>query len=94
MAKGKTQKPLTIVVHSALWNLPEIVALRSKGHAVSEMTGVTGEQISEADMVLGPSCWRMTADLTKYIEAAVKGARLAVYGSPKKKGQADDSEGS
>ena len=77
---GKTNQPLVIAVSSELADLPEVQALRDKGHQVDVISlaappGVHGDSVVGYDIVLGPNCWRMTPQLVKYLELALKGAR-------------------
>lgn len=62
--------------------LPEFTALAAKGHKVGSMLETDGPQLVDADLILGPQCWRMLPELVKYLEAAIKGARATAY--PKK----------
>ncbi len=75
---GKTTKPLEILVHPDLWDLDEVQLLRDQGHRVYLLCDITA-----ADMVIGPNCWRMPADCIKYLPAAIKAARAVVYGPTK-----------
>lgn len=71
---GKTTKPLVILVHESLINLPEIQELSEKGHTVKVF-----EADPQPDILLGPTCWRMTHALKKYVKMAVDEARKVRY---------------
>jgi hypothetical protein len=66
--KGKTTKPITILVHPDLE--AEFAKERDTGHTV-----VVGTDLLKYDMVVGPNCWRMTKDLLKHKEIAIRAAR-------------------
>ena len=53
--------------------------MAAKGHPVRVLNSLTGDEVEEMDLVLGPNMWRMGPDLTKYIDAAIKGTRISVY---------------
>ena len=67
---GKTPLPLTILVHSSLWGAPEVRALEEKGHLLASLPLLA----DSADLILGPNCYRIVPELTKYIDLAVKDA--------------------
>lgn len=79
---GRTPKPLSIAVHPLLWNTPEVEALVLQGHDVHE-----APLLASTDLVLGPSCWRMSRELMKYLPLSLKAARQQRYGG------ADDDTG-
>ena len=70
MAKTAPRK-LTIVAYPPVSDWPELAELEAKGHTVYRLE-------TDADLVLGPQCWRMREELRKYLEAAVKAARKAL----------------
>lgn len=74
---GKTPKPLTILVHSDLFDTPEVQALAAKGHNIIQIA--PPESLANADLVIGPNCWRMTSELLPYLDLAIKGARGVKY---------------
>ncbi len=79
---GKTSKPLTLVVHTSLRAKLEsqLALLQAQGHRVVYLTDeVDGEYVANADLVLAPNAWRMLPELTKYLDAAIKGARVTAY---------------
>jgi len=100
MARGT--RLLTILVHPSLEHLEVIQALRDKGHKiVTGLTGLTcrmsqllpGESdisLWEADLILGPNCWRMTPALAKHVPLAVKNSRLLKYGPSSRKDKDND----
>ena len=75
---ARTSKPLVLLVHSTLLETDKVKELQQKGHEVVVMS----EVIENFDLILGPTCWRMYPKLEKYIDMAVKAARLVRY--PKK----------
>ena len=80
---GRTPKPLKILVANyamTLW--PEIAALRNKGHLV-QIPPV--DEFESFDLILGPNCWRMEAELLPYLDLAIKGARGVKYPAKGKK---------
>ncbi len=77
---GKTSKPLNILVHPSLASAGEVKALRDKGHTVT-----IGEELDAWDLILCPACFRMVSELLKYLDAAVKGARVVRYPQAEKK---------
>jgi hypothetical protein len=68
--KGKTTKPITILVHPDLAD--EFVGEQQVGHIVT-----IGDKMSQYDMIVGPNCWRMTKELLKHKDIAIKAARGA-----------------
>ncbi len=78
---GKTPKPLKLLVHPDLWDLEEFVKLREQGHPMDKMPPpmLVGDALGYV-LVLGPNCWWMPKDLTKYLSEALKQARKVVYG--------------
>lgn len=75
---AQTSKPLVLLVHSTLLETDEVKELEHKGHVILHMT----PQQEDCDLILGPNCWRIYPKLYKYINIAVKAARLIRY--PKK----------
>lgn len=76
---GKTSKPLWIVVHDALVQSEQFQRLAEQGHRVQPLTSSTGDDLMEADLVVGPKMWRMDPTLLKYLDSAIKGARAVAY---------------
>ena len=68
--KGKTTKPIKILVHPDLAN--DFVGEAEVGHTV-----MVDEILTHYDMVVGPNCWRMTKELLKHKEVAIRAARKA-----------------
>lgn len=68
---GKTPKPLTIVAYPPVSEWPELADLEAQGHVVIRL------ELSEADVILGPKCFRMVGELKPYLELAIKNARKA-----------------
>jgi hypothetical protein len=79
---GKTQKPLTILVHPSLVETPEFRTLAAQGHTIT--SDLYLESAWDADIVFGPNCWRMTPELLPYLDLAIKGARGVKYPKGKK----------
>ena len=75
---ARTSKPLRLLVHPDLLETIEVQALIAKGHDVTVMQDIAVVY----DLILGPNCWRIYPKLYKYIDMAVKAARLVRY--PKK----------
>ena len=71
MARTSGSK-LTIDVHPALHDWPELAELAEKGHVIRRIE-------SDADLTLGPTCWRMQAELRRYLADAVKAAGKAAH---------------
>lgn len=63
--QGKTKQPLTILVDSNLYNLPEIQTLLEQGHFVKDIP-------LEYDLILSRKAWRYDS---KYVVLAIKAAR-------------------
>jgi hypothetical protein len=70
MGKTPANKRLVIDVHADIADWPEFAELVEKGHTVRRVE-------TDADLVLGPRCWRMVPELQKYLEHAIKAARKA-----------------
>jgi len=68
--KGKTTKPISILVH------PELEEEFSKEAEVGHRITV-GADMAHYDMIVGPNCWRMTRELLKHKEVAIRAARKA-----------------
>jgi hypothetical protein len=79
---GRTTKPLKILVDSDLLGQQTIQELIEKGHEVYELDPVLHGP-KRPDLILGPTCWRMTPELLKYLGSAVKAARDRKYGASK-----------
>ena len=91
---AKAPKLLTIVALSPVAEWDELVKLEEQGHAVLKLNGpnemehhVSHKLLYEADIVLGPNCWRMTDSHRAFLPQAIKTARMAKYGKPKKEGK-------
>ena len=73
---GKSPKPLKIVVtHLDMLEWKELVALREQGHVV----WMTSDP--DADVIIGPNCWRMNDALSPFLDLAIKEARARAYPS-------------
>lgn len=97
---GRTPKPLTLLVDPSLEMLEGFQQLRDKGHWItSAPVSREGNPCSvwEFDAVVGPTSWRMTRDLMKYLDPMLKGLRASKYPPPPdggrkgKKGKSDES---
>lgn len=71
MGKTPANKRLVIVAYPPVSEWPELKELADKGHEVRYELG----EYSNADLILGPNCWRMDEPLRKYLDLAVKNAR-------------------
>lgn len=71
---------LNIGVHPGIYNAPEVLALREKGHGVHLL-----DDMADFDVILGPNAWRMTPELFPYIDLSLKQAR-AIKKEKKKNG--------
>jgi hypothetical protein len=91
---GTTPKKLMIVAFSPVAQWPEIEAYEKQGHSViriSDFQDAGTEQdwkaqvdslcqlIATADVILGPTCWRMDEAHRKYLPLAIESARHARY---------------
>jgi len=65
------KKKYLILVHSSIIAVTEVQALTGAGHEVKMFLEATPEDFENADLVLGPNCWRTNEFLTKFIKAAV-----------------------
>lgn len=91
MPTHKVPKRLNILVHHSLVEEPEFLKLAEQGHWItSSLQHPDGQEASlwDFDRVVGPTCWRLTKPLMKYLPTLVKSARAEKY--PKKKGESDD----
>lgn len=79
---GKTSKPVWILVEDGLLTLGAYQYIRDQGHRIQPLSTATTEDLTRADAIHSPRAWRMTPELVKYLPAAVKATRGAVY--PKK----------
>ena len=66
---------LKIIVHPDLIAVKEVQALTVAGHNVQMYLEVGEGDLESADLILGPNCWRVTKDLTKFIKSAVTAAK-------------------
>lgn len=76
---GKSQKPLVIIALPPIDEWEEIQALREQGHLINP--GL----MTQADVILGPHCWRMDEEHRQYLDLAIKEARKIRY--PNKGGE-------
>ena len=84
---GKTPKPLVIVALPPVDGWPELAALEAQGHTIIRWTNDNFEvEMRGADVVLGPTCWRMDEAHRKFLQLAVESARHARYPLEKKDG--------
>lgn len=78
---GKTSKPLKILIHPSLkWE--ELQKLQDQNHDVQFLE-------VDADLILGPNCWKMNQMLRQYLPLAIKAAREQRYGKGKKSEETD-----
>jgi len=78
---GKTSKPLTIVALPPVSDWEELVELEAKGYTIIrvEDTATQIDDLPGIDIILGPNCWRMTPAHRKYLNLAIKEARMLRY---------------
>jgi hypothetical protein len=81
---GRTNRPIVAVVHPLLWDHPAVVDLREKGNDIRMMTD------TDADLIIGPNCWRVTSALVDMLPVAIKAARAIRYA----KGEEESGEDS
>ena len=75
---GKSPKPLSILLTDPeMETWVEIEELRKKGHTVN--VDPSPSALEDFDIILGPTCWRMTSSLRKYFSVAIAAARKARY---------------
>lgn len=70
---GKTPKPLRFLIDQDIAHWPEWEELRAQGHKIT--CGIP----SDYDLVMGPTCWRLTEWHRPYLEAAIKAMREQKY---------------
>jgi hypothetical protein len=88
---GKTSKRLTIVALSPVNDWPELATLEAQGHTILRATAadkMPAVWSLQADVILGPACWRMDEAHRKYLPLAIATVRRIKY--PPKKGELDD----
>ena len=73
---GKTPKPLKIWIHVAMNEWPEIRAFQEQGHVIQL---IANGWEADADLILGPTCWRMDEQHRKYLDLAISEARKRRY---------------
>jgi hypothetical protein len=74
---GRAPKLLSILVtDQTLYHTSQVQNLIAQGHTVT-LT------VPDADIILGPNCWRMPVALVKYLPLAVRAAREVKYGKGK-----------
>lgn len=78
---GTAPKPICILVHPEIEGWPEFTELRAKGHiiAMSQDLKLANVTLDKVDLILGPTCWRMTPQLRKYLPLALAAARAQRY---------------
>jgi hypothetical protein len=76
---AKNSKPLHYLVHPSLMNTPEIIEVIRKGHIVTSMAVATIEDILNADLIIGPSCYRLSTETIHLLELATKAERASKY---------------
>ena len=83
---GTTPKPILIVALSPLETWEEIAALQAQGHTVLSLTDLYESEykISDVDLFLGPTAWRMDEQHRKYLPLAIAEGRRARYPVVKK----------
>ena len=72
-------KPLTIKIHTSMWEWPEVQALADQGHIVC-----SDPAVDECDIVLTPNAWLMDEQHRKYLPLALAEARRRRYPPTKK----------
>ncbi len=94
---GKTSKPLTIVALPPCDEWEELAALEKQGHIIFRLRDsdplalqyADGKFVCslliEADIILGPNCWRMSNAHKSYLTLALKEARMLKYQTHEKR---------
>lgn len=77
---AKNLKPLNILVHPSLMTTPTILEYIRKGHNIISMAFATIEDILSADLIVGPSCYRLSTETIHLLELAIKAERASKYG--------------
>lgn len=73
MAKGKTNQPLTFMVHPSLYDTQFMRDLEAKGHIVHPSLSM-----EDVDIVFGPNCHMLTEDMMNQkgmVDVALRAAR-------------------
>lgn len=86
---GKTSKPLTIIVVGEPTSWFEWEKLEAQGHEIikvdpGKIYADLEPKLTKADIIMGPTAWRMDGDLRKYLPLALKEARMIRYPSEKR----------
>lgn len=79
---GTTPKPLTIIVLPPVDTWPEVAELEAQKHTIIRYyppNDIPWDKLADADVILGPQCWRMDEQHRKYLKLAVEEARRARY---------------
>jgi hypothetical protein len=61
-------------------NTPTIIEYIRKGHIVTSMAVATIDDILGADLIIGPSCYRLTTETIHLLDLATKAERASKYG--------------
>lgn len=77
---AKNSRPLHYLIHPSLVNTPEIIESIRKGHTVTSMAVATIEDMLGADLIIGPSCYRLSTETIHLLELATKAERASKYG--------------
>ncbi len=77
---AKNSKPLHYLVHPSLMDTVEIIECIRKGHRVTSMAFAAVEDWLTADLIIGPSCYRLSTETIHLLELATKAERASKYG--------------
>jgi len=89
---GKTSKPVWYLVEDSLVDLESYQSLKAQGHKIQPLSTATTEDLQNSDGIHSPRAWRMTPELVKYLPAALKATRGAVYHKKEASNGRDDTD--
>ena len=81
---GTTPIPCYLVVDDGLYEQEEFAVLRDMGHTVLRFSDPAVEW-QKADLILGPTCWRILPEHLKFLPLAIKEARARAKAARPKK---------
>ncbi len=76
---SRPNRSVKILISPALRDWKEVKELQAKGYTVHEAPEDGNPWVY--DVILGPTCWRMTDRLRLHFDAAIKEARRLIKGS-------------
>jgi hypothetical protein len=77
---AKNSKPLHYLVHPSLITTDTMLEYIRKGHTVTSMACATIDDMLNADLIIGPSCYRLSTETIHLLELATKAERASKYG--------------